>query len=272
MRVTITSMLAAVAALAATAASFASAENTCGVGITLSAPKRVVAGKKFTAKASIRRTGSAATVEGLYFQLQLPDYLQPRGGRASAFAFTGHETVIDGPFLYFRALRLPARKTLRLKMVIGVPTCQAAGPVALQGMAYRLEGDDNVVCTTTASPVTTTVALKRTVASSKHAIQGTCTPPTPVPDPFALIGTNTRCIEAQLLDTFDPANNDGRRALATEAEEAETEGESAPPDADLQQLVSTASPAELQCWTCCGAHLRLAPEEPYYFNLDSLGR
>ncbi len=39
--------------------------------------------------------------------------------------------VLEAPYIYFRGLKLALRKTLRLKISVGVPTCQAAATVPL---------------------------------------------------------------------------------------------------------------------------------------------
>ena len=236
----------------------------CDVAIRLSAPKKVVAGKKFTATASIRNTGSTAIVDGLYFQLELPDYLVPRGGRASAFATKGAsdaDAVLDPRFVRFGSLRLPARKTLRLKMAIGVPTCQAAGPIALQGMAYRLDGDDNVACSTSAT-IMTTVARKIAVANSKHAVQGNCTEPGPGTEGMALVGTNERCMQSQPL----PEDQVRRFRSLLKAQAQVGAGN----EAGAHRMLAASQSAAQACFACCAEFLGVAP--PYYFNVRDDGR
>jgi hypothetical protein len=250
-------VLAVVAALLGAALPFASAVS-CNVDIKLRAPKRVLAGRKFTASASIKNMGTA-TLDNFYFQLELPDYMLPKSGRASPFAIKkdGPQPLLDGRYVHFRAMSLKARKTLRVKVKVGVPTCQAAGPVQLQGIAYNLNSSGDLTCSTTAMPADTTVARKTKLLNAKRAIQGNCTTPTPGTN-FGLLGANTRCTESVPLGTLDLAN--GRRALAdTPVEEARG-----------RQLLPSASSAELECWSCCGNALNATG--PYYFNLAADGQ
>jgi hypothetical protein len=245
--------LAAVTALVAT-----SAAPSCNVDIKFRTPKRVLAGRKFTASASIKSMGTA-TLDNFYFQLELPDYMLPKSGRASAFAIKkdGPQPLLDGRYVHFRAMSLKARKTLRVKVKVGVPTCQAAGPVQLQGIAYNLDSSGDLICSTTAMPANTTVARKTKLLNAKHAIQGNCTTPTPGTN-FGLLGANTRCTESVPLGTLDLAN--GRRALADTAVE----------EAHGRQLLPSASSASLQCWSCCGKALNATG--PYNFNLGADGQ
>lgn len=243
-------LVAAIAFLAAVAFSSA-APSQCTVGVKLSVPKRVKAGRQFSASASIKNTGATA-LNDLYFRFQLPDFLLSLAARTPN-AKRGLPPVIDGRYIYFPGLRLPPRKMLRLSITFGLPTCQAAGAVQFQGLAYQLDGDSQeVVCTTTAVPATTTVVVKTAAVNAKYAIQGDCTaPPTPSQG-YSLLGENTRCLEAAPLEPIPV------RAL-TAAEEARG-----------RQLLPDASAAELQCWTCCGVELNAM--EPYYFNLAADGR
>lgn len=243
----VSSVLVAVTAFLAAAAFSSAAPSQCAVGVKLSMPKRVTAGRQFSASASIKNTGATA-LDGLYFRFQLPDFLLPLAARTPN-AKRGEPPVMDDRYIYFPGLRLPARKMLRLSITAGVPTCQAAGTVQLQGLAYQLDGNNDIVCTTTAIPATTTVVVKTAAINAKYAIQGNCTaPPTPSQG-YRLLGENTRCLEAAPLDPIP------FRAL-TAAEEARG-----------RQLLPDASAAELQCWTCCGVHLNATA--PYYFNLDA---
>jgi hypothetical protein len=125
--------------------------------------------------------------------------------------------------------------------------------VQLQGLAYQLDGDSDIVCTTTAIPATTTTVVVKTAAvKAKYAIQGNCTaPPTPSQG-YSLLGESTRCLEAAPLDPIPV------RAL-TAAEEARG-----------RELLPAASAAELQCWTCCG--VALDATGTYYFNVDESGQ
>ena len=118
----------AVMALLGAAASVASALETCRVAIKLSAPKAVAAGRKATASASVTNT-AYTTLDRLYFKLELPDYMIPMAARASAFATKSSPPVLAKPYVYVGGARLPGRKTLRVKIAVGVPTCQAAGSV-----------------------------------------------------------------------------------------------------------------------------------------------
>jgi hypothetical protein len=248
----ISTVLAAATALLWAVAPVAHADP-CTVGVKLSAPKKVVAGRKFTASVTIKNTATAP-LDSLYFQLQLPDYMQPMAGRASAFATkNGPALLLEGHYVYLRDMRLPARKQVRIKVTVGVPTCQAAGSVQLQGLAYRLDGDGNPTCTSTVQSVDTTVTHKRHALTAKNAITGNCTVPTPGTEGFALVGTNTRCLQAAPLEPLSPV-----RALTMAEEERG------------RQLMPTASSAELQCWTCCGAHL--GATGPYYFNVAADGQ
>lgn len=247
----VSSVLAVAIAFVAGAAAFASAASPqCSVGVKLKMPKRVKAGREFSASASIKNTGTT-TLDGLYFRFQLPNFLLPLAARAPG-ANRGSPPVIDGRYVYFPALRLPPRKALRLSITAGVPTCQAAGTVQLQGLAYQLDQNSDIVCTTTTAPATATVVVKPAVIKAKHAIQGDCTPPPPPGQGYSLLGENTRCLEAEPLDPIPI-----RALTATE-------------EARGRQLLPGASPEELQCWTCCGAHLEATG--PYYFNLDADGQ
>ncbi len=232
-----------------------SAAPSCNVGIKLKAPKTVVAGRKFTTRASIKNTGTA-TLNNFFFQLELPDYMLPRAARASAFARkkrADSSPLLDGKYVHFRNMSLAVRKTLRIKVAVGVPTCQAAGSVQLQGIAYSLDGND-LTCNTTATPVATVVARKTAIINRKNAIKGNCTvPPAPPTEGFALLGDNTRCLQAEPSEPLAPV-----RAL-TASEEVRG-----------RQLMPSASPAELQCWGCCGKALNAT--EPYYFNLAADGQ
>lgn len=249
-------VLAALAALAASAT--ACSIPQCSVMAELSAPKTAVAGRKFTTSATIKNTGATA-LDNFYFQLQLPDYLLPLAARGSAYATKGAPApLLEAPYVRFRGIRLPAHKTLRLKMTVGVPTCQATGSVQLEGVAYRLDGDGSIACLSTVAPVSTTVAHKKVARNAKHAIQGNCTasptppaPPAPGGDPYS-VAPDTLCVQAEPLNPFDST-----RAL-TVVEEGRG-----------RRLMPTASPAELQCWTCCGEHLNATG--PYYFNMDAEG-
>jgi hypothetical protein len=247
------------AALAALVASGTASIPQCSLKAKLSAPKAAVAGRKFTASATVKNTGTT-TLDHFYFQLQLPDYLLPMAARGSAYATKGAPApLLEAPFVRFRSMRLPARKTLRLRVTVGVPTCQPTGSVQLEGVAYRLDDDGNIACLTTVAPVSTTVARKKAALNAKRAIHGNCTaspvPPTP-PAPGGVpysIAPNTICQQAAPLEPLDPT-----RAL-TAAEEVRG-----------RRLMPTASPAELQCWTCCGEHLDATG--PYYFNMDAQGK
>jgi hypothetical protein len=243
----------AAALLVAAGLCSAAADPECSVTTRLSAPKTVKAGRKFAATASIKNTGATA-LDGLYLQFQFPDYMLPMAGRASAFATkNGAAPVIDGRYIYFREMRLPPRKHLRIKVTVGVPTCQAADKVQLQGLVYRLDAGGNILCTSTAAPATTTVAHKKKIINSRHSIVGNCTAPGPAPTQgYALIGTDTRCIQAEPLDPLNV------RTLS-EAEEARG-----------RHLMPTASPAELQCWACCG--FKLNSVGPYFFNVATDGQ
>ncbi len=248
---TIVRALAAVTALVA-----ASAAPSCNVGITLKAPKTVVAGRKFTTSASIKNTG-AATLNNFYFQLELPDFMLAKAARGSAFAMKKRaesSPLLDGRYVHFRNMSVAARKTLRIKVTAGVPTCQAAGSVQLQGMAYSLDDDGALTCSTAATPITTTVARKTAALKAKHAITGDCTTPAPGTN-YALLNTNTRCTESVPLESLEPGPI---RALTAEEE------------ARGRQLLLPGSPAELQCWQCCGKALDATG--PYYFNLAADGQ
>lgn len=145
-------VLAAAAAILAAADLTSAAAPQCSVTAKLSAPKTVLAGRKFTASASIKNTGTT-NLEEFYVQFQLPDYLIPMAARASAHASkNGPAPLLEAPFVRFRGLRLPARKTLRLKITAGVPTCQSAGAVQLTGLAYTLDATGMPACLSTVGP------------------------------------------------------------------------------------------------------------------------
>ncbi len=154
--------------------------------------------------------------------------------------------------VYFRAMRLKARKTLRVKVKVGVPTCQDAGPVQLQGIAYNLNSSGELTCSTTAMPASTTVARKTKLLNAKHAIQGNCTTTPTNGTNFGLLGANTRCTESVPLGMLGQAND--RRAL----------GDTAMEEARGRQLLPSAS-SELECWSCCGNALNATGL--YFFNL-----
>ncbi len=247
-------VIAALTALLAAAGFSAADFPQCSVTAIISAPKTVKAGRKFTASASIRNTGTTA-LDDLYLQFQLPDYMLPMKARAPAFATKhGPAPLLEGRYVYFRNMRLPARKTLRVKVSVGVPTCQAAGSVQLKGLVYRLDENRNIACTHTATPAATTVARKKAIINRKNAIQGNCTaPPAPPTQGYTLLGSDTLCLQAEPLELLAPA-----RALT-----ASEEGRG-------RQLMPSASPAELQCWGCCG--FALDATASYYFNVAADGQ
>eukprot|EP00624_Nannochloropsis_granulata_P007229 evm.model.NODE_6894_length_12761_cov_59.915287.1 len=66
----------------------------------------------------------------------------------------------DGKYVHVRNMSLVARKTLCIKVKVGVPTCQVAGSVQLQGIAYSLDDNGALTCSTAATPFRTIVARK----------------------------------------------------------------------------------------------------------------
>jgi hypothetical protein len=106
-------------------------------------------------------------------------------------------------------MSLVARKTLCIKVKVGVPTCQVAGSVQLQGIAYSLDDNGALTCSTAATPFRTTVARKAAALKARHAITGNCTTLVPGTN-YALDYTNTRCVE---LPETNPV-----RALTAEEE------------------------------------------------------
>lgn len=262
MRAASTGLVAAAIAAISLLASSAWAAP-CNVAIRLSAPKIVVAGKTFSATASIKNTG-ATHLDGLYFQLELPDYMEPRAARASAFATKGAsstDAVLDRRFVRFGGLRLPARKTLRLKMVIGVPTCQAAGDTPLQTLAYQLDAADNIACSTSAT-IMTTVVRKTAALKSKHAVQGNCTEPGPGTEGMALVGANERCMQSQPL----PGDQTRRFRSLLKAQAQVGAGN----EAGAHRMLAASQSAAQACFACCAEFLGVAT--PYYFNVRDDGR
>ena len=247
-------VLAAAATLLAVVAPAVWAD-TCNVGLKLFTPKTVRAGRKFTARAVIKNQG----VNGLtnfYFQLAVPDYMTPMldTARASFPAKRGSSRpFVQGRFIHFPAMRLPPRKTLRIKVKVGVPTCQAGGRVQFSGIAYSLDDAGGLVCTSTTEAGSDVVHTSKRL-NARHAVVGNCTAPPAPEEGYGLIGANMRCLQAVPLENF-PA--DGRRSLTEMA--------------DRRGLLNPlASPAELQCWACCGAHLNAAGS--YFFNLAADGQ
>lgn len=262
MRTASTVLVAAAAAATGLLASSAWAAP-CNVAVRLSAPKVVVAGKKFSASATIKNTG-ATPLDGLFFQLELPDFMEPRAARASAFATKGTsnpDAVLDRRFVRFGGLRLPARKTLRIKVSAGVPTCQAAGAAPLQALAYQLDAADSVACSTAAA-ITTTVVRKVGALNAKHAVQGNCTEPGPGTAGMALVGANERCMQSQPLPG-DQARR-FRSLLETGAGDEATGGRAA------HRMLAASQSAAQACYACCAEFLGVAP--PYYFNVAEDGR
>ena len=262
--------LHALAALAALAAHTAAASTaTCGVGITLSTPKTASAGRTFTVSASIKNSRSAS-LSDFYFQLQLPDYLVPMTVRAAAIAgVKTNPPLLEGRFVRFRGLHLPAYKTIRIKLKAGVPACQSAGEVIVQGIAYKLsDGAANVTCSTITNPVLTTVVRKSAGSNTsskgkRAAILGNCTRPTPSA-PVVLLGENERCLQAVPLPVVEARRF---RSLVGEPEENKQELHKETPS--RRMLAMTKTSAAQACYACCGQYLGVAP--PYYFNVNPDG-
>lgn len=247
-------VLAAAATLLAVVAPAVWAD-TCNVGLKLFTPKIVGAGRKFMATAVIKNQG-VDDLTNFYFQLAVPDFMTPMLGtaRASSAAKKGSSgPSVQGRYIHFPAMRLPPRKTLRIKVKVGVPTCQASGHVQFSGMAYSLDDTGGLVCTTT-TEASSDVVHKSKWLNARHAVVGNCTTPPAPEEGYGLIGANLRCLQAEPLDNFP---SDGGRALA---ETTDRRG----------LLTPLVSPAELQCWACCGAYLNAAG--PYFFNLGADGQ
>jgi uncharacterized repeat protein (TIGR01451 family) len=94
------------------------------------ATKKVIAGKTFTYTQSIKNTGSTQ-LNNLYFQLQLPDFLVSVKATASKFV-KGSETLLFGKqYVWLRDMQLAARKTLKVRVTIGVKDCQPSSVVVV---------------------------------------------------------------------------------------------------------------------------------------------
>jgi hypothetical protein len=149
--------------------------------------KKVIAGKTFVFSQSIKNTGSTQ-LKDLYFQVELPAYLVPVKATAPKFV-KGSDTLLQGRKVLLRDMQLAARKTLKVRITIGVKGCQSAGNVQIQGSAYQLDSTDQVICSSDMTPYTISVVRKNSAsskkwgASQKHATwdDDDCTPPTPAP-------------------------------------------------------------------------------------------
>jgi hypothetical protein len=221
--------------------------------------KQVVAGKTFTFTRSIKNTGSTQ-LKGLYFQLELPAYLVPIKATASKTALAGGPGILlEDQYVWFRKMQLPAHKTLRVKVKIGVQNCQPVGLVQIQGIAYQLESTDQVVCSKAMAPYAINVVRKpgwsKLAAKNKRATwdDDNCITPAPAPtSTYNLVAENRRCLEARLL---------GTRHRRLETVEQQGHGE--------RRLAITYTPN--QCYQACADYLQVTTT-PYYFNVDSSGQ
>lgn len=215
------------------------------------AAKKVVAGKTFIWTESIKNTGSTK-LNDLYFQVALPNFLVPVKATAPKLV----NPLLQDQYVWFRKMQLPAHKTLKVKVTVGVKSCQPAGTVQIPGIAYQLDGTGQVVCSSETTPYTINVVRKKSAssnkwgASQKHASwdDDDCVTPAPDPtSPYNLIAENQRCVDAKLLGSR-------RRLEAAEQEEQEE-----------RELANTYTPN--QCFQACGVYLQVT-RTPYYFNLD----
>jgi hypothetical protein len=233
--------------------------------------KKVIAGKTFTFRQSIKNTGSNQ-LKDLYFQVELPAYLVPvKATVAPKYTLAGGPGVLmENQYVVFHEMQLPVRKKLKVKVTIGVKSCQPSGNVQIKGIAFQLGVTGQVVCSSEMTPYPIIVVRKKKVSSNnkwgalqKHATwdDDDCTTPTPAPSssssPYNMIGENQRCLEAKLLDS--------RRRLET-IEQQEHKGQEQHED---RELANTYTPDE--CYQACAGYLQVTTT-PYYFNLDTSGQ
>jgi hypothetical protein len=161
--------------------------------------KNSIAGKSFTFTGSIKNTGSTE-LKDLYFQLELPEYLVPIKAIASKSTLAGGPGIkLEKKYVWFRKMQLPPRKFLKIKVTIGVKSCQSSARVAIEGIAYQLDSTGQVVCSNEITSSTIDVVGKSDFKrhSKRHAIwdDDDCTTPAPAPtSPFFLVGDNQRCL------------------------------------------------------------------------------
>ena len=140
---------------------------------------KLVAGSTFVINGLVQNTGSTQ-LTGLFFQLQVPNFLEPL--KASSAKKGNRPPTLAGSFVSFPDLRLAARKKLKFKMKIGVPACQEVGSVQIQALAYQTDDNDQLTCTTVATPYTVKVTGQKKSALGKHVFTGNdCIVPTPSP-------------------------------------------------------------------------------------------
>jgi len=215
--------------------------------------KNLIPGKSFTFTGSVKNTGSTE-LKDLYFQIELPDYLVPIKAVASKSTLAvGPGIELAKKYIWFRTMQIPARKFLKIKVTIGVKSCQPPGRVAIQGIAYQLNSTGQVVCSNEITSNTINVVGKSDLKRryKRHAIwdDNDCTSPAPAPtSPYFLLGDNQRCLEARLI---------GTRRLETMVQEEHD-----------RDLASTYTPD--QCNQACVEYLQVTI--PIYFNLDSIGQ
>ena len=222
----------------------------CNVAITMNGVslqrnkntvKQLSTGKTFSVSVTVKNTGSSK-LNNLYFQLELPNYLVAIKSVLSKQASLGSsEPLLEGRYVWFRKMNLAAHKSLRIKVKVGVPSCQPQGTVHIQGIAYQLGGgggvaSDQILCSTVAAPSTINVRQpakwgSNSKTTSKHTSvwwddEDGCTTPTPAPSStYTLVGQNQRCLEAELLGSRRRRRELSQGGGGEEEEEEEEEEE-----------------------------------------------
>ena len=244
----VTSIMATVATALMAASSALAIPCNVDVKARSTHAKRINTGRTFTVSAKVTNTGSS-TLNNIYVQLTLPDYLVPVKGSVSKFAHTdSSEPVLSGEFVWFRSLSLPAKKAIRIKAAVGVQACQPAGDVQIEGIAYQLDTNGGVLCSTMFNPPTINVVRSSKTTNKKLAKwdEEDCVTPTPAPSSvFDLQATSQRCLEAVPL---------ARRRLTAEKGKNEH-----------RELVPGGMTSN-QCFQACADFL--STTTPYYFNLS----
>ena len=277
----LTNALAVGILLLASSSLFVSAADTrCNVAFTKVHASRakngVTAGKTFSFSTMLKNTGSTR-LGNLYFQIELEGgYMVPVKTTGSKQTRRGSMApLMDEQFIVFRKLTLPiGRKSLQFRVTIGVKSCQPSGTVQLNAVAYQLDADGDVTCSTTTNPYK--VKVVRGSAKAQRASRqrgrsswddGSCVTPTPSPsvDPdYVTVGSNQRCLEARLLGTRDRRRR--RRDLEQGQEQGLVKSKVQKQKREGRRLV-TYTPDE--CYVACGADLQVPA--PYYFNVDTSG-
>jgi len=159
-----------------TPAALVAAAAPCDVAMKmrLSGSRKLRPGSTLVARATLKSTTSS-TLVGLNFQFELPSYLIPIKGAVSRHASAGASPFTNqGGRAVFANLTLHAKKQLKVALRIGVPQCQALGPVAVGAAAYQLDDNGLVTCSTTATPATVEVVKQPHKAKRAAWDAGTC--------------------------------------------------------------------------------------------------